>query len=467
MIAITLGRPADFEGWRAAARQLLLAWVPPDEIHWQIEGETADLFAKPPELASTFQSRRDILVPRAFMGLAEQAACHRDPERYALLYRLLWRLQKQPKLMHDVADPDVRQIQILAQAVKRDLHKMKAFVRFRRIMTAEPEHYVAWFEPEQHIVDVVAPFFARRFAGMRWSILTPERSVHWDGVSLRFGPGASRSDAPLEDQLEEIWRTYFASVFNPARLKVKAMTSEMPKKYWRNLPEAQLIGPLIQDAGRRSAAMIEEPMPQPPPAPPATLEQLARLAQDCTRCPLYQHASQTVFGEGPADAPLMLVGEQPGDQEDRQGRPFIGPAGQLLDQALAEAGIARDQVYVTNAVKHFKFEPRGKRRLHKRPNNGEIQQCRWWLEQERALVRPKLIVAMGATAAYSLLQTTTSISKSRGRQLATPDGTALLITVHPSFLLRLPDAASKAEQYHLFVQDLGMAAGLLTGGGHA
>jgi DNA polymerase len=158
---------------------------------------------------------------------------------------------------------------------------------------------------------------------------------------------------------------------------------------------------------------------------------------------------------------MMLVGEQPGDQEDLAGKPFVGPAGQMLDRALAEAGIGRGEVYVTNAVKHFKFEQRGKRRLHKRPNNDEIQICRWWLEQERALVRPQLIVALGATAAYSLLRQTTAIRQLRRRQLALEDGTALLVTVHPSYLLRLPDATSKAQEYDLFVEDLRLAAELL------
>jgi DNA polymerase len=247
------------------------------------------------------------------------------------------------------------------------------------------------------------------------------------------------------------------------------MTSEMPKKYWHNLPEATLIGPLIASAGKRSAAMIEEePMPrqafQEPPLEVDTVDQLAAAARACTRCPLYRDATQTVFGEGPATAPMMLVGEQPGDQEDLRGKPFVGPAGLLLDRALSEAGIERSQVYVTNAVKHFKFEPRGKRRLHKRPNNEEIQHCRWWLDQERSLIRPRLVVALGATAAYSLLHKTVNISRSRGRKLELEDGSGLMVTVHPSYLLRLPDATSKAEQYDLFVQDLSAAAALLPAG---
>lgn len=181
-------------------------------------------------------------------------------------------------------------------------------------------------------------------------------------------------------------------------------------------------------------------------------------AAGCTRCHLYKHATQTVFGEGPVDAPLMLVGEQPGDQEDLQGRPFVGPAGQMLDRALADAGIRRDAAYLTNAVKHFKFEPRGKRRIHSKPDAGEISACRWWMEQELRLVRPKVIVALGATAARALFGKVMTISRTRGKPHDLAEGEGW-ITVHPSYLLRIPEAKRKAEEYDRFVADLRAAAG--------
>jgi len=187
----------------------------------------------------------------------------------------------------------------------------------------------------------------------------------------------------------------------------------------------------------------------------AALEALRAEAARCTRCPLYENATQTVFGEGPVDADLVFVGEQPGDQEDRAGRPFVGPAGQVFDRALAEAGIDRTRVYVTNAVKHFKFEQRGKRRLHSRPNAGEITACRWWIERELALIRPAVTVAMGATAARSLFGRPMTIARARGRALALPDdGGAAWVTVHPSFLLRIRDDAARHEEYARFVADL-------------
>ncbi|MBN8963226.1 MAG: UdgX family uracil-DNA binding protein [Rhizobiales bacterium] len=187
------------------------------------------------------------------------------------------------------------------------------------------------------------------------------------------------------------------------------------------------------------------------------LKTLRVEAADCRACPLWENATQTVFGEGPSHAPLMLVGEQPGDKEDLAGKPFVGPAGQMLDRALDEAGIDRKKVYVTNAVKHFKFVPRGKIRLHQKPNTAEIKACRPWYERERAAVKPALVVAMGATAAQSVFGKITPINKNRGHLLALDDGAQALVTVHPSYLLRLPDQETRAREYQRFVDDLKMA----------
>lgn len=183
-------------------------------------------------------------------------------------------------------------------------------------------------------------------------------------------------------------------------------------------------------------------------------EALLADARQCTRCDLYKFTTQTVFGEGPLDASIMFVGEQPGDQEDIAGRPFVGPAGALFDAALEKAGIDRSTVYVTNAVKHFKFVARGKRRIHNKPNAGEITACRWWIEQERALIRPPVTVALGATAARSLIGKTVSISRARETPIELADGGECWVTVHPSYLLRMPDPERKREERALFVRDL-------------
>ncbi|WP_139150143.1 UdgX family uracil-DNA binding protein, partial [Sphingobium yanoikuyae] len=197
-----------------------------------------------------------------------------------------------------------------------------------------------------------------------------------------------------------------------------------------------------------------------PTARPGNLRAVWQALRDeamaCTRCPLHGPATQTVFGEGPLDASLLFIGEQPGDQEDLAGRPFVGPAGHLFDTALAEAGVDRARAYVTNAVKHFKYAQRGKRRLHQTPDVPEIRACRWWLEQELDLIRPRIIVALGATAARALLGKPVTISQMRGRPLPLDDGAEAWITVHPSYLLRLPDPDRQAEEQARFVADLRM-----------
>jgi uracil-DNA glycosylase family protein len=199
----------------------------------------------------------------------------------------------------------------------------------------------------------------------------------------------------------------------------------------------------------------------------SSLKTLREEAANCRACPLWKDATQTVFGEGPPDAQAMLVGEQPGDKEDLAGKPFVGPAGQMLDRALEHAGIDRRKIYVTNAVKHFKFVPRGKIRLHQKPTTQEIKACRQWYERELDAIKPALVVAMGATAAQSVFGKITPINKNRGRLLDLDDGIKALVTVHPSYLLRLPDADAKAQEYQRFVDDLKIAAALLRKSAHA
>ena len=345
---------------------------------------------------------------------------------------------------------------------------MRAFVRFREVQREEGVWNVAWFEPQHHIVEQNARFFIDRFAGMRWSILTPDRCAHWDGSELKITPGVDRSHAPSEDQVEDLWRTYYANIFNPARVKVHAMQAEMPKRYWRNLPETKVIPSLLKEAPRRVEEMIkrsEQKVAQqegqiwmPAPAPDTTsLRTLAAAARECTACPLYKNATQTVFGEGPKDARMMLVGEQPGDSEDVKGKPFVGPAGQLLDRALAEAGIVRSKVYVTNAVKHFKWEPRGKRRIHQKPSSRDIAACRPWLEAELRAVKPDVLVCLGSTAAQTIFGPQFRVTRQRGEVMESDFARKTVATVHPSSLLRAPDEETRAREYAKFVSDLRVA----------
>ena len=356
MYRLCLERADDALGWRSAARELLLAAIPPEAIVWEAGAGNAgascgDLFvdappadvptaedlpppgtdgaaspgtwtvtpslpAFPPASRSVFSSagaaapadgtlarRTRPRVPHAFPELAERVACHRAPDRFALLYRVLWRLTgAEPDLLSRASDPDVHRLHRLGRAVSRERHKMHAFVRFRRTPGAEPEHYGAWFEPEHHTLRLASGFFVRRFANMHWSIATPAESAHWNGHALSFGRGGAprvrrsqgehRGTHAEEEAMESLWRTYFASTFNPARLRVNAMRSEMPVKYWKNLPEAPLIAPLVRDAGRRAGAMLDAAPTSP-----------ARFAARATARPAAPVHDGTGEGDPAAGAP--------------------------------------------------------------------------------------------------------------------------------------------------------------------
>src|SRR5918993_772697 len=414
---VALASEIDFDGWRRQARSLATRSIPAGDVQWRINGETSLLDeAVSIDTASENAATNELKVPREFIELARKVVLHRSPDRFALLYRVLLRLRSEPQLMQIDVDPDVMRLRVLERQVRHDEHRMHAYVRFRKIEDETGAHFVAWYEPEHHIVEGTAEFFARRFAGQRWAILAPERSVIWDGNQLIFGAGVARAKAPSEDALEDLWRAYYASTFNPARVNLKVTRGHMPRKFWANLPEAQLIEPLAAVATARAGQMIamEAAVPRRSSVPPVRApagapsadsgagEEQRKSLDECRNCPLWKYATQAVPGEGPMSARLMLVGGQPGDQEDIVGRPFVGPAGQLLDRALAAAGIERQTVYVTNVVKHFKWEPRGKRRLHKKPMPTEIGACLPWLRMEIELVKPETIVCLGATAGRAL-----------------------------------------------------------------
>lgn len=470
----------NFASWRDVARGLLGAGIPPQDVLWE---RNDGLFAA---TAEAIPAAGNLKVPASFVELAKSVACHRDPARWSLLYRILWRIVRSGErhLLEIASDPDMAKARLLEKAVRREIHKMHAFVRFKLIST-DPESgrecYAAWFEPDHFIVEAGAPFFRKRFANMDWSIFTPNGCAHWIGEELAFTAGLAENPVENPDALEAAWRTYYRSIFNPARLKVKMMKQEMPRRYWKNLPEADLIDELIETSGERVEAMLNETLrpakPQPrnaylnhlqeisvvkpchyPPDPSQPLSELADNASRCRACSLWEHATQAVFGEGPRGARVMIVGEQPGDREDVAGQPFVGPAGKLLDRALAEAGIDRATAYLTNAVKHFKWKPSGKTRLHQKPDAGEIDACRPWVLAELKQVAPDVLILLGATAARSLLGKSVAVTKNRGVLEAPALAPRVILTVHPSYLLRLPQADQKAEEFVRFVADLRLAA---------
>lgn len=467
----TIGTAA---AWRDAARRALAAQVPPDDIAWGMAGAAPGLFDTGTPLPAP-RPGNPPTVSRRFVELADSVVWHADPQRFGRLYALLWRLRSSPALVSDQGDAQVAELRRMAKAVHRCQHKMKAFVRFREIPGTGPRRrFAAWFEPTHHTVEPTADFFVRRFADMDWRILTPDVCAVFEGGRLRLEPGVPKPDL-ADDAAEALWVTYFRNIYNPARLKPAAMRSEMPVKYWKNLPEAAAIPDLIAGTEARLRAMAEAgpTLPHPraakvvagglPSAWDVPGGDLPAAIRACTRCPLHCAATQAVPGQGPDGAPVMIVGEQPGDAEDLAGQPFVGPAGQELNRAMAAAGLDRGSVFLTNAVKHFKHVARGRRRLHATPDRTEIEHCLPWLRAEIDRHAPRLIVALGATAAHALTGRGADVTTRRGGIEPGTSGVPVLITAHPSYILRLPAGPAADAARRDLVADLSRARAVAAG----
>ncbi|MQR98060.1 UdgX family uracil-DNA binding protein [Gluconobacter sp. AC10] len=473
---------AAFEPWREMARAALQRAIPPEALDWRIRGGETDLFGQITddgaglEALTALPVAKTVTLRASCIALLRDLLCHSDPGRFALAYRIAWRVQSNPHLLEVTTDADIARARIMVRQNREDCHKMASFLRFREdpVQQCERRRFLAWFEPQHHILERIAPFFSKRFTDMDWMILTPRGSIRWDGKELVCSPEPCEQPE-LDDGFGELWDTYYASTFNPARVRTKAMRREMPGRYWKNLPETRLIPQLVAGAEARVRTMAEQelrPAPafherlrareQRPAGPPLpdmaeTLDVLARQIRICTACPLHCPATQAVVGEGPPDARIMIVGEQPGDQEDLAGRPFVGPAGQFLHEALAMAGIDRGTLYLTNAVKHFRFRLQGRRRIHQNPDAGHVVACRPWLEQEIALIRPKLIVSLGATALRALDGPGMAMSDVRGTSwtVGTGENTVRrLALAHPSWLLRLGKGTQGNSERRRFVEGL-------------
>ena len=484
---VTLPERGTFDAWRAAARLAMSHRIAPADMDFT---GSAGLFATAP--LPPDPGPHQILVPQAFVKLAGSVIWHSDPERFALLYQALWRIDRHDGAPLSQADPLGRRLHLLAKGVGRDIHKMHAFVRFRECAAdglgdgpspgphPNPRRrFAAWFEPEHNTLEPGSSFFAKRFADMDWIIATPRLTAQFEDGRMTFGPAAPRPDLP-EDASEGLWATYFANIFNPARIKLEAMRSEMPKKYWKNLPETRLIPELLKDAEARVLRMREAGASQARPGAasvstryraamaqasdtPVTLDEAYTAALQCRRCKLCEAATQTVWGIGAADARLMIVGEQPGDQEDLRGRPFVGPSGQVLRQAMAAADVQADKVWLTNAVKHFKFAPRGKQRLHVTPDHAEVEHCRWWLGLELAFIRPTVTLALGASAVFALTGCATPLAGRRGAVEAGLHGGPVLVSWHPAYILRLTNPDNQTRAREELTHDLRAAVAIAQG----
>jgi DNA polymerase len=452
-----------YESWHEAARSLLASNVAPSEVVWLVRGDDqpllGDLAEAPPAVEPS-----TVRVPRRFVEDAKLAALHRSSDRWSLLYRLLWRIVRENRLLlGDELDVDVAQLRSMVREIRKDVERMKAFVRFRAIGAPGAERFIAWHVPDHDVATLVGPHFAARYPNLRWSIFTPVSSIHWDGSSLTRDRGVAASEIPREDSnraAEALWRTYYAASFNPARANEAKLARDMPARFRDTLPEAETIPLLLAEAPARTSRLRADRggatdrtrVPQN-----ADVTALRSAAATCTACDLYRHATQTVFGEGPSTASIVLVGEQPGDAEDRQGQPFVGPAGELLDRALMAAGVVRSDVYVTNAVKHFAWEPRGKRRIHRTPRLSEVRACRPWLEAELAALRPRVVVCLGGTAARALLGPQARVNALRGRVITDQTwAPRMIVTLHPAAVLRAADPPSQQAAYASLVSDLAL-----------
>ncbi len=474
---------SDFESWRKEARRLLQLQIKPFEIEWSQSEGNLSLFENfeannisPPVAADKehdkehYKEQRPqtkISVTREFLEMAELVACARDSDRWSLLYRLLYRIHfENPKLLQIVIDPDVHKALGLMKSIRKDIHKMHAFVRFKKAAVNGLDIYLAWHRSEHFILRLTAGFFVRRFGDRPWSIFTPDLSAHWDGEIVKYADGIEQHEFPHTDSFDDLWKTYYSSIFNPARIKIKAMKAELPTKYWQSLPEAQIIQQLVREAPARLQRMAQNQNHRAQVPKTENWQQLKAAALNCNGCPLRQQATHLVFGEGPEQSELMIVGEQPGDSEDLQGRPFVGPAGQLLDECLKTAGLNREHIYLTNAVKHFKWKPvetgNGKMRLHQKPSGSEMHACKPWLEAEITSVKPRVILALGATAATSIRGRLPKISEERGQIFHnSPLASFVLLSWHPSAILRSSTAQEAAERKLQLIADLRLAASCL------
>lgn len=472
----------DFSGWRHRALQAIHAQLPPERLRWEtLSAPTSSLILDAPSVDDFARDRLPDDLPEArltmsktFRDLLREASSCRIPDRWTVLYTALWRWSQGHREVASAADEMGARLYQMAKGVRRDRHDFIAYLRFReQDVPAPAPRFVAWYEPDHDTLEWAAEHFADRMGRTTFLIATPDRAAFWDGTALTFQatPAGTLARPPVLETRDDgeqdaartaLWLTYYRSIFNPARLNERALVQHMPIRRWRGLPEATLIPELIGTArggaqrvgqatavGMRDGHAIRADMVASGIHTEADADTLAQ----CRRCPLWKNATTVVPGEGPHPARLMIVGEQPGDQEDLAGRVFVGPAGQVLNQALEQAGIAREALYLTNAVKHFKWEPRGKRRLHKTPQQQEMLACRHWLEGEMASVAPSVIVTLGATAFSSVMARRLSLTEHLNHPIA-HDNRWVVPTYHPAYALRQVDSAGRDRALDAIVTGL-------------
>lgn len=445
----------DFDSWRNEARKFLEGEISYELIQWKTQDELT-LFNE----VHDFPKKTDVVIPKSFLQDAYLVSFYRDDSNWSLLYRIAWRLTHGERHLFQIQiDPDVMEFQKRLNSVGRDHHKMKAFVRFREMEWEGKTIYVAWHRPDHKIFKLGYKFFVERFRNMDWMIFSEDESMVWVEKELRFGPGCPQNAIDLEDDVENLWKTYYGSIFNPARIKTTMMKKEMAVRYWKTLPEASIIQDLLDDAPRRLKEFADAIQPSAKEHIPQeiySLEDLKVKIHDCKACTICSKASGPVFGEGPQDAKIVFIGEQPGDEEDKSKKPFIGPAGQVLNKALSQVKLPREKIYVTNAVKGFKWNPKYGRREHRSAGSPEIAACKPWLKAELDLIRPEILVCLGRSAAQSVLGKVIKMEDVRGKFFKTSLSDKTIVIPHPSSILRTQDPEQKALALERWIEELQM-----------
>lgn len=449
----------NFEEWRSLARKCCIAGIPPEEISWDNAKTQKSLFF---DNFIPNQIEGELKVSADFIAFSKTVSYHVSPKRWPLLYEALWRITHSEKHLFALfTDPLVRELNLMKKAVRRDAHKAKAFIRFKKYTRNNSDVYVAWHEPDHRILEIIGSFFARRYSDMVWSVFTPEESMHWDLKTLTFREGSTKEVIQTEDEMDKLWRDYYRAIFNPARIKIKAMKKEMPVRYWKNLPEASMIASLLREAPSRVDSMLKHTEGWHKSATDFIPEDydidiLRAAAKKCEGCPLYVVGSQTVFGEGSKNAALMLIGEQPGNEEDRLGRPFIGPAGKLLDKALDGAELKRNNLYLTNAVKHFEFNVVNGQKQNITPNLRKIIDCNAWLQAEIKAINPKVIVTLGVVAGRALFGSAFKLKDVLGN-IQMFGNIKVVSTIHPAYVLRTQDNVQQKQLFEDLMNHLKLA----------
>ncbi|SDR23764.1 DNA polymerase [Paraburkholderia fungorum] len=476
-----------FAAWRHAARELLRQGVEPASVEW-LEGTENSAFSDSRQPAAA--APNPPAIPRDLLNRLKDAACFPAPDRWHLLYRVLWRWAHGERHVISPEDPDGALLAQRVQAVEPETDKLRSLTRFRRRdPSMGPPEFVGWQEPQHDLLERAADIFAGPMGESTWMLATPRGAVFWNGMLLRIGqslveieepaataqaPSASAmcGEAVTSEPTEALWLAYYASASVSGT--VPATVSLL---YWRMPPAGPpLPAPLARARSRLGAQSAVVTVPPPPPVEYSAITPPFRdpdgpLAT-CRRCALWRNAQQAVAGVGPSHATIMAVGEQPGEHENRHGKPFTGAAGQLLDVVLERAGLDRDRLYLTYAVKHYKWEApdqqlrrqAGQQRVHRAPEPREVEACQFWLAQELSQVAPRVVVALGATALKTLTGLHVNLSEYLGQTIA-HDGRLIVPTWHPSYALRTADAGLREDIVEAIVMAFRRAAVLAAEGG--